>query len=317
MTDLSTTVAGVRLNGFAYNACGVNDEVLPQLLKISSSDSAAILLKSVSINPRKGNESPKYVVKSPLIPGGTLNSIGLSNKGLEQNLEYLKILKSETNKPVFVSLTNFSDEENLELLKSFQKQNLADLIELNVSCPNVGTKGLLGYYPKKLDDYLSKIDEVKTGIPLGLKLPPYLEEVHFDEVSEVILKHKIDFIVCCNTLGNALVIDPVKESVLIKPNYGRGGLGGSYLKPIALANVNSFYRRLKGKVDIVGAGGVLKGTDAFEYLLAGSCSVQVGTGFAQQGIGIFKKIHDELKKILESKSYKNLNQVIGSLKFID
>ena len=313
---LSTNITGVQFPKFAYNACGVNDEVYKQLGKIGGSDAAAILLKSVSTEPRKGNLPPKYIVKSPLIPGCTLNSIGLSNMGLEANLEYAKQLKQNFSKPIIASLTTFSFEENYSLLEAFQTQNLVDLIEINISCPNVGTEGLLGYYPEEVDKFLTGLDERIGNIPVGLKLPPYLEDVYFDKMTEVLLRHKVKFISTINTVGNALVIDGEKESVLIKPNFGRGGLAGDWIKPVALNNVNSFFRRLNGQISIVGIGGVRTGKDAFEFLLAGADSVQVGSAFAQEGYPIFEKIHTELEEILTRKGYKSVQEAKGKLKFL-
>ncbi|MEI6728531.1 MAG: dihydroorotate oxidase [bacterium] len=313
---LNTSIAGIDFDGFAYNACGVNDEILKQLEKLGDSDSAAILLKSCSIEPRKGNENPKYIVKSNLIPGCTLNSMGLSNRGLEENLSYVDSLKTTNKKPVIASLTCFSKEEHLILFKAFQDQGKADLIELNFSCPNVGAHGLIGYYPELVDEILTQLDTTKGNIKYGIKLPPYFEEWYFDKISDIILKHNVGFISCINTLGNALVIDAEKESTVIKPNFGRGGLGGDWIKPIALSNVNSFYRRLDRKISIVGVGGVRNGKDAFEFLLAGADSVQVGSAFAQESYPIFTKIHNELNQILESKGYNSVQEAKGKLKFL-
>jgi dihydroorotate dehydrogenase (fumarate) len=313
---LNTSIAGIPFAGYAYNACGVNDEILKQLEKLAESDSAAILLKSCSIEPRKGNENPKYIVKSNLIQGCTLNSMGLSNRGLDENLSYVDSLKKTSTKPVIASLTCFSTEEHLTLFKAFQDQNKADLIELNFSCPNVGAHGLIGYHPELVDEILTELRKSGGSIKFGIKLPPYFEEWYFDKISEILLKHEVAFISSINTLGNALVIDAEKESTLIKPNFGRGGLGGDWIKPIALSNVNSFYRRLEGKISIVGVGGVRTGKDAFEFLLAGADSVQVGSAFAQEGYPIFDKIHSELGQILESKGYQSIQEAKGKLKFL-
>jgi dihydroorotate dehydrogenase (fumarate) len=167
-----------------------------------------------------------------------------------------------------------------------------------------------------VDEILTELDKTEGNIKYGIKLPPYFEEWYFDQISEIILKHKVGFISCINTLGNALVIDAEKESTVIKPNFGRGGLGGDWIKPIALSNVNSFYRRLGGKISIVGVGGVRTGKDAFEFLLAGADSVQVGSAFAQESYPIFTKIHDELSQILESKGYSSISEANGKLKFL-
>ena len=311
-----TNLAGIELSSFCFNASGINNEILKQLEKIASSGSSAILLKSATLEERTGNENPKYIVKSNLIPGSTLNSMGLPNKGIAENLEFIKSLKSSQPKPVIASISGFSTVENIQMLNQICTQNLVNLIEINLSCPNIGHKRLLGYEPEAVDKFLTETDKIETKIPFGIKLPPYLEEFYFDEISEIILKHKVGFITCTNTLGNAIVINSDTESVLIKPNYGRGGLAGDYLKPIALSNVNSFFRRLNGKISIVGVGGIRTGRDAFQYLLAGADCVQIGSGFAQEGISIFEKVNNELAQILKEKGYKSIFEAKGKLKFL-
>ena len=101
---IQSKICQKTLNGFAFNASGINNEVLTQLQKVHDSDSAVVMLKSCTLKPRKGNLPPKYLVKSNLIPGCTFNSMGLPNKGIQQNLEYIKKLKEEGEKPVFVSI---------------------------------------------------------------------------------------------------------------------------------------------------------------------------------------------------------------------
>lgn len=82
--------------------------------------------------------------------------------------------------------------------------------------------------------------------------------------------------------------------MLIKPKHGFGGLGGHYILPTALANVNAFYRRCPDKY-IFGCGGVYSGQDAFLHILAGASMVQVGTALYEQGVEIFDKLIDELQ----------------------
>ncbi len=310
----STTLATHQLTSYIYNASGINNQVISQLKKIADSHSGAIMIKSATLDPRAGNPNPRYLVKSDLIKGCTFNSMGLPNEGIQKTLEMVGELKKYTNKPVIVSLSGLSQLENLEMIKMTQNQSLADIIELNLSCPNVVGKPMVGYEASQVEDIFIKIRDLNGNIPLGVKLPPYTDLPIFDEISELLIKYQISYISCCNTIGNCLVINSETETTMIKPKNGLGGLAGDFVKPLALGNVWNFYQRLQGKVQIVGVGGVRTGTDAFEFLLAGADAVQIGTTFAQEGLGAFERIGVELDQIMAQKGYAEINSAKGKLK---
>ena len=314
---ISTQLGAHQLTGYAYNASGINNQILSQLKKIADSGSGAITLKSATMEAREGNPNPKYIVKSDLIPGCTLNSMGLPNEGIVKTLEFVKELKEYSNKPIIVSLSGLSLDENLRMLKMVQSQNLADLIELNLSCPNIPNKPMVGYDPEQVNNTLKQVRDIGGNIKLGVKLPPYTDLPIFDQISELLLQYQVSYITCCNTLGNCLVINPDTETTLIKPKNGLGGLAGDYIKPLALGNVWNFYQRLQGKVQIVGVGGIRTGTDAFEFLLAGADAVQIGTTWAQEGIGAFERINNEFEQIMASKGYAQISSALGQLKTIE
>jgi dihydroorotate dehydrogenase (fumarate) len=314
---LATKIADVELQKFAFNASGINNEILKQLQKIAASDSAAVMFKSCTLEPRKGNENPKYIVKSDLIPGCTFNSMGLPNKGLEANLEFIKNLKETTHKPVIFSSVGIQNplQENKEIITRVQEQGLVDLIEVNLSCPNIEGEGVLGYDFNSLEKMITDLSQIPGKAKIGFKLPPYTDISHFSKVSKILLNSQTAFITSINTLPG-LVIDPVKGSTIIKPKEGQGGLGGIFLKPLALYNVRQFYQRLENKISIIGVGGIASGSDAFEFLLAGADAVQVGSGLAHYGLDVFEKIHLELEQILTEKGYKNLLEAKGKLKLL-
>ena len=151
--------------------------------------------------------------------------------------------------------------------------------------------------------------------PLGIKLPPYFDIVHFDQAATIFNKYPLKFVNCVNSIGNGLYIED--ESVVIRPKNGFGGIGGQYIKPTALANVHAFYQRLKPEIQIIGTGGVLTGRDAFEHILCGASMVQVGTTLHKEGVAAFERITSELKDIMEEKGYESLEDFRGKLKYIE
>ncbi|KEG11101.1 dihydroorotate dehydrogenase [Trypanosoma grayi] len=148
-------------------------------------------------------------------------------------------------------------------------------------------------------------------------MPPYFDIAHFDMAAAVLNDFPlVKFVTCVNSIGNGLVIDAESETVVIKPKQGFGGIGGKYILPTALANVNAFYRRCPDKL-VFGCGGVYSGEDAFLHVLAGASMVQVGTALHEEGPGIFARLCTELQDIMAKKGYKTLDEFRGRVKTIE
>jgi dihydroorotate dehydrogenase (fumarate) len=124
----------------------------------------------------------------------------------------------------------------------------------------------------------------------------------------------VEFLSLINSVGNGLLVDPERESVVIKPKGGFGGLGGALIKPIALANVRAFWKLFEGRIPIIGVGGVVTGTDAFEHLLCGASAVQIGTVLVEEGVEAFERLNQELSAVLTRKGYASPAACRGKLK---
>ncbi len=305
-----TNIGGIKLNSYVCNASGPKDTTLSELEVIARSDSAAIIMKSCTLKPRKGNEKPRY--KRWGI--GSIQSMGLPNLGYKKYIEFAAQLKNKYGKPIIASVVGFSTQEYRQLVAAFQASKV-DLIEVNLSCPNIEGKPQVAYDFKQTEKVLNKISNLGSK-PIGLKLPPYYDLVHHQQIAKIIKKYNISFISCINSVGNTLIIDPKTEAPVIKPKKGLGGLCGTYIKPIALANVRIFYELLEDKVQIFGVGGITSGTDAFEFLLAGANAVQIATTFEKEGPSCFKRINNELNQILNDKGYKSIQEARGKLKYL-
>ncbi len=305
--DLSTNIASIELASYLVNASGPDCTTIEELQTIGASESAAIMMKSCTVLPREGNPEPRY----QRLPFGAIQSMGLPNLGYKEYLGFSTQLK-EYKKPIIASISGLSLEDNLEMVKAFQGGD-ADMLEYNFSCPNIVGKPQLAYDFEETDRVLGEICKINSKV-LGIKLPPYFDFCHYDQMAEIILKHDVQFISCINSIGNTLIIDSETESPIIKPKDGFGGLSGEYIKPIGLANVRAFYNRLQGKVAIFGVGGIVSGTDAFEYILAGADAVQIGTTFEKEGPGCFSRIAQELQEIMNKKGYRSISEFKGKLK---
>jgi dihydroorotate dehydrogenase (fumarate) len=188
-----------------------------------------------------------------------------------------------------------------------------DLIEVNLSCPNIPGKPQIGYDPEASERLLKKV-RPKIRVPMGVKLPPYFDPAHHDVMGAVLRRCGIDFLNLINSVGNGLVVDPEREAVVIKPKGGFGGVGGRIIKPVALANVRAFHKFFEGKMPIIGTGGIVEGVDAFEHFLCGASAVQVGTVLVEEGLDVFSRLEAELSAVLSRKGYQSIQECRGRLK---
>lgn len=307
--ETKTKIAGVEFNSYVLNASGPSCSTLEELKIIGDSGSSVIMMKSSTIEPRQGNEEPRYAK----LLCGSVQCMGLPNLGYQEYIKFSSQLK-KYNKPIIASVAGLCGEDYKKMVEAFQNSE-ADLIEVNLSCPNLEGKPQAAYDFEQSEEILKSISDLGNK-PIGLKLPPYYDFAHIKQMAELIKKYNVSFVTCINSVGNVLVIDPETETPIIKPKKGFAGLGGSCIKPIALANVRKFYELLKGEVQIFGVGGIESGADVFEFLLAGADAVQVATTFKEEGATCFERINKEFEEIMKRKNYNSIDEVKGNLKFL-
>lgn len=309
--DVTTRIGGINLENPIFNASGPRCTTPEHLNALGESQAAAILSKSCTLQPRDGNPKPRYQE----FPGGSINSMGLPNLGYE---EYAKLYPtlSKYNKPIMSSVSGLSLDDNLKIIEVMNDVDALDAIELNLSCPNLVGKPQVGYDFDQSRDVLEAVGKLCKK-PLGVKLPPYFDFVHFQSMAEILNDSKVKFATCVNSLGNGLVIDPQTETVVIKPKGGFGGVGGPVIKPFGLSNVRKFRELLKPEINVIGVGGIEKGMDVFEYILAGADAVQIGTVLQNDGPGAFARILAQFKLVMEKKGYESLDDFKNKLKVIE
>ena len=160
----------------------------------------------------------------------------------------------EQNKPYIVSLSGCSLDDNLEMLGRAMVTEGVSAVELNLACPNVPGKPIIAYDFQMMDEWLKVIcaHPLFGKKPLGVKMAPYFDTPHFEEAASIVAKYPVKFIVCINTIGNALMVDADNEMPMMNAKGGFGGLGGGYVKPTALANVNTMVklRKCAKEVDV-------------------------------------------------------------------
>ena len=310
MPSLRTQIAGFSFDNCLMNAAGVACMTVEELEEVRQSAAGSFVTKTATLEARAGNPEPRYRD----VPLGSINSMGLPNQGIDYYLDYLLSLQeSQPERTFFLSLVGMSPDETHTLLKKVQNSGFKGITELNLSCPNVPGKPQIAYDFETTERILGEAFGYFDK-PLGIKLPPYFDIVHFDQAAEVFNRHPLKFVNCVNSIGNGMYIED--ESVVIQPKIGFGGIGGEYIKPTALANVHAFYQRLNPSIQIIGTGGVYTGRDAFEHILCGASMVQIGTALHQQGIEVFERVSLGLKAIMVQKGYETLEDFKGKLKYL-
>ena len=186
--------------------------------------------------------------------------------------------------------------------------DIADYITINISSPN--TENLRSFHDQeKFDELMNSVQEekikLKSKIPIVVKISPDISEDQISKVSKILLDHKISAIIISNTTsGN-------REKLKNILKHQKGGLSGKPLEGEANKLISKFYKLLKGKIEIIGVGGVDSGESAHKKFLAGASYIQLYTGMVFQGPNIVRKIKKELKEILKADGIKNFREIIG------
>lgn len=309
---LQTTFLDYTYENPLMNASGVHCMTVEELTALENSAAGAFITKSATLAPREGNPEPRYAD----VPLGSINSMGLPNNGVDYYLDYALKYQMNHEAPLFFSVAGTSVDENIALLQKIQDSDFQGITELNLSCPNVPGKPQVAYDFPLTEKILTEVFQFFTK-PLGVKLPPYFDMAHFDQMAEILNKFPLTYVNSINSIGNGLYIDPESDQVVIRPKEGFGGIGGEYVKPIALANVRAFATRLKPEIKIIGTGGILTGQDAYEHLLCGATMLQIGTQLQKEGPAIFERIAQELEAIMKKKGYQSIADFRGKVKTIN
>ncbi len=226
----------------------------------------AIVSKGTTLRPRAGNPQPRTAET----PSGMLNTIGLQNVGVEALVRDVAPVWVTWRVPVIVNIAGETVDEFAALASRLDGVPGVSGIEVNVSCPNVAVGGMLfGQDPKQAAAVTSAVVRATT-LPVIVKLTPNVTDIV--AVARAVVEAGADAICVINTL-QAMAIDIRTRRPVLSTVFG--GLSGPAIKPVALRAVY----QVAGAVDVpvIGCGGISRGEDAIEFIMAGATAVQVGT----------------------------------------
>lgn len=301
MADLSVNICGVQFKNPLIAASGTFGfgREFDEVYDVSAI--GGISTKGLTNEPRLGNPVPRIAEGHGVI----LNAVGLQNPGVDHFIKYdLDFLKSKG----IVIIANVAGNTLEDYGKICKKlDGLVDMVELNISCPNVHAGGMaLGIKPKNIEEVteLAKSNLKKT--PLMVKLSPNVESISTN--AKAAESGGADCVSLVNTFMG-MVIDLEKRKPIIANNTG--GVSGAGIKPIALKMVYEAAHAVK--IPVVGMGGIMTGRDALEFMCAGAKAVQVGTANFADALAM-PRIIREMNDWLDKHNIASVNEIVDTLK---
>lgn len=299
--DLSVNIAGVTLKNPVMTASGTFGSGIEYSEFVDLNKLGAVVTKGVSLVPWAGNPTPRVAETY----GGMLNAIGLQNPGIDtfidRDLEFLK----DYDTKVIVNVCGKSVQEYVGVVERLADTN-ADLLEINVSCPNVKEGAIaFGQNPEALSNITKEIKK-KAKQPVIMKLSPNVTDIAL--MAKVAEEAGADALSMINTI-TGMKIDINRRSFVLANKTG--GLSGPAIKPVAVRMVYQAAQSVS--IPIIGMGGIANAEDALEFIMAGATGVAVGAmNFIDQTTTM--KVVDGIEEFMKKNNIDDIKDLIGCVK---
>lgn len=296
---LSVEICGVKFNNPVIAASGTFGfgREYDELYDISAA--GGVSTKGLTLERREGNPVPRIAEGKSVI----LNAVGLQNPGVEEFIKNdLGWLSGKTRVIANVAGRTLEDYEGM----CTRLDGLVDMIELNISCPNVRAGGMaLGIKPENVEEVTRLCRGALRKTPLIVKLSPNVESIAAN--AQAAQRGGADCISLINTL-TGMVIDIERRRPVLANNTG--GVSGAGIMPIALRMV--FEAAHAVSIPVIGMGGITYGRDAIAFMMAGARAVQVGTANFTDSYAI-PRIVREMEEWLEAHGISDVNEIVDTL----
>lgn len=300
MADLRVNIAGVEFKNPVITASGTFGFGQEYARIYDISRLGGISCKGTTLHERPGNPAPRIAET----PSGILNSVGLQNPGVDAFIrDDLPFLKKQ-NTVVIANVAGSQVEDYVETVRRLQGSGV-DMIELNISCPNVKEGGVsFGTSAKSVENITKQVKAVAEQ-PLMIKLTPNVTDI--TETAAAAEAGGADAVSLINTI-TGMKIDINTRRPILKNNTG--GMSGAAVFPVALRMVWQVANRVK--IPVVGMGGITKWQDAVEMLLAGASAVQIGTANFTDAYTPLKVIAG-INEYLDEHGEKSVSDIVGKV----
>lgn len=304
MVDITVELCGVPLPNPLVLASGIWGCDAATLVRLGRAGAGAVTSKSCSLRPRVGHPNPTVLDWGH----GLINAVGLSNPGAEAEAEILREAKlglAGSGAALIASVFEHTVADFAAAV-AIVAQAEPDLIELNISCPNVEDEFGQPYAldPAAAAQVTAAARAVYDG-PMLVKLSPNTPRLV--RVAQAAVAAGADGLTAVNTLGPGMIIDVRAGRPVLSNRVG--GVSGHALRPIAVRCVHELAAAVE--VPIVGMGGVYDGEDAMQMLMAGATAVGLGSALQQEGAATFGRVADELAALMVEEGYQRLADFRG------
>ena len=299
--NMSVNIAGVEWKNPVTVASGTfgSGEEFSEFVDLNRL--GAVTTKGVANVPWAGNPTPRVAE----VYGGMMNAIGLQNPGIdvfvERDVPYLK----KAGATIIVNVCGKSEKDYVDVVERLSDEPV-DLLEINVSCPNVKEGGIaFGQDPKALYE-ITKAVKAKAKQPIIMKLSPNVTDI--TEMAKAAVDAGSDALSLINTLTGMKIDIERRDFVLANKT---GGMSGPAIKPVAVRMVYQVANAVD--VPIIGMGGIATAEDALEFIMAGATAVSVGTAnFINPATTL--EVVDGIKAYMERHQINDINELIGCVK---
>lgn len=302
MTSLAVEFCGVKFANPLVLASGILGVTGAGLKRVVEEGGAGgVTSKSVWLEAHSGHPNPTIICNEHWM----LNAVGLPDAGIEKAREELGWYRDNCSAPLIASIVAYKISD-FEKLAAEITRIKPDLIEVNISCPNVEDEfgSPFACDPKAAANVTGAVRK-KTALPVVVKLSPNVGNI--GAVARAVVEAGADGICAINTAGPGLILNLDTAQPVLHNKVG--GISGYALKPLALRCVYDISRAVK--VPIIGTGGVYSGEDALEMMMAGATLVGVGTAAYVHGQGVFKKIAAEMRSWLSERKINRADTLIA------
>ena len=299
--NLSVELAGVTLKNPVMTASGTFGSGAEYSEFVDLGRLGAVVTKGVANVPWPGNPTPRIAETH----GGMINAIGLQNPGIDVFIERdIPFLKQYDTK-IIVNVCGKTTEDYVEVVERLSEQPV-DMLEINISCPNVKEGGIAFGQNAKAAEAITKAVKEKARKPVIMKLSPNVTDIA--EMARAVEAGGADAVSLINTL-TGMKID-VHRRTFAGANR-TGGLSGPAVKPVAVRMVYQGARAVK--LPIIGMGGIMCAEDALEFILAGATAVSVGTANFHNPYTTVEVV-DGIRAYMERYGVKDINELIGAVR---
>lgn len=299
--NLSVTIAGVEFKNPVTVSSGTFGSGAEYGEFVDLNQLGAVTTKGVANVPWSGNPTPRIAETY----GGMMNAVGLQNPGIDvfcsRDIPFLQ--QYDTN--IIVNVCGRSEKDYVEVVERLADEAV-DLLEINVSCPNVKEGGIaFGQNPNALEQ-ITKAVKAKAKQPVIMKLSPNVTDI--TEMAKAAQAGGADALSLINTL-TGMKIDIHRRNFAIANKTG--GLSGPAIKPIAVRMVYQVANAVK--LPVIGMGGIMNAEDAIEFMMAGASVVSVGTANFHNPYTTIEII-EGIKEFMEEQGIEDIHEIIGCVK---